>query len=351
MSRAILIVGYGRFGRALGTLLAESGYTVHAVDPHADVPSELALPTDGMGAIDIVVVCVPVVATEAVLADLAPSLGPEHLVMDVASVRAPAEESMRRILGSRVPWVGTHPLFGPSSLAIGERPLQVVVCPNDLHPEAAELARDLYTSIGCDVIEEDPVEHDRSMAYSHALAFFLAKGLLDIDATQRTRFVPPSFRSILRTVEAVRTDAGHLFYAIESLNPYSAEARTELLAALGRLDDELIRATEDASPDAEVFDIPDLGHAAPELRETRELIDELDRRLLRIVAQRTELALRAGKAKSAHQLPVRDPVRERAVLQNRKEWAADEGLDEAPVGRLFEELMALARSAQDRADA
>ncbi len=350
MSLSALVVGYGRFGRALATLLNESGHTVYAVDPTAEVPTELALPSGGVGAVDIVVLCVPVVATDRVLSDLAPDLGPRHLVMDVASVRAPAEASMRRVLGSRVPWVGTHPLFGPSSLALGERPLQVVICPNDLHPDAAERARDFYTSIGCDVIEEDAAEHDRSMAYSHALAFFLAKGLLDIDATQRTRFVPPSFRSILRTVEAVRSDAGHLFYAIESLNPYSAEARSELLAALARLDDELLRATETASPEAEVFEIPDLGQAAPELRETRELIDDLDRRLLRIVAQRTELALRAGRAKSAHQLPVRDPARERAVLQDRKAWAAEEGLDEAPVGRLFEELMALARSVQDRAD-
>lgn len=346
MDDAILIVGYGRFGRAMAGLLDDGGYTVFATDPQAKVPAERALPEGGLAGVRVVIFSVPVLTVDSALAALAPSLGPEQLVIDVSSVRAPAEEAMGRHLGERVPWIGTHPLFGPSSLAMGERPLRVVVCPNPLHPDAASRARALYTSIGCEVLEEGPEEHDRSMAYSHALAFFLAKGLLDIDATDRTRFVPPSYRAILGTVDAVRSDAGHLFYAIESLNPFSAQARSELLAALGRLHDELVEAEKAPEPAGPHFVIPDLGEAAPELRETRDLIDELDRRLVRIVAQRTALAARAGRAKGEHNLPVRDPTRERAVLEARRAWARDEGVDDAAVGRLFEELMALARAVQ-----
>ena len=86
---------------------------------------------------------------------------------------------MSRILGDAVPWVGTHPLFGPTSVALGENPLVAVVCPNSTHPEAHHRARSLYERIGCRVVEMDPDSHDRLMAKTHALAFFVAKGMLD----------------------------------------------------------------------------------------------------------------------------------------------------------------------------
>ena len=343
---SILVVGFGRFGRAITTLLSDEGHTVRAIDAAGPVPAELEPSPGFLDDPAVVLLCVPVTGVGAALESVAGSLGDGHLVVDVCSVRAPAEEAMRRVLGTRVPWIGTHPLFGPSSIALGERPLRVVVCPNEMHPGASARARRLYESIGCDVIEEASDAHDQSMAYSHALAFFLAKGMLDMDAAGRTRFVPPSFQAMLRTIDAVRSDAGHLFYAIEALNPYAADARTELLAALTRLHEELASGgVPDGSPGS-AFDIPDLGEAAPELRETRDLIDDLDRRLVRLVAQRSELAVRAGSVKGRHELPVRDPAREQAVLRARRAWAEEEGLDQAAVGRLFEELMAIARNVQ-----
>lgn len=351
MNDSVLIVGYGRFGRAIADLLTEGGYRVWARDPHVPIPADLVPTADALAGVSLVLICVPVAFVESVLRELRPILRPDQLVIDASSVRAPADDAMNRVLGSDIPWVGTHPLFGPSSLAMGERPLQVVVCPNAQHPTAAGRARALYVSLGCDVIEEDAEAHDRSMAYSHALAFFLAKGLLDIDATERTLFIPPSYRAILGTVDAVRSDAGHLFFAIENLNPFSPDARRELLAALERLDEELRQAAVDDTPDAAAdFVIPDLGEAAPELREVRDVIDDLDQRLVHLIAQRTAVAARAGRAKGEHDLPVRDPTREREVLRERRAWASEAGLDDDAVGRLFEELMALARGVQERGD-
>ena len=36
------ILGFGRFGRSLGELMAESGIRVRAFDPHATVPAQYA---------------------------------------------------------------------------------------------------------------------------------------------------------------------------------------------------------------------------------------------------------------------------------------------------------------------
>jgi hypothetical protein len=55
---------------------------------------------------------------------------------------------MTQVFGLAQPWVATHPLFGPASLARGERPLRVVVCPNPLHPEPVRRVVALFDRLG-----------------------------------------------------------------------------------------------------------------------------------------------------------------------------------------------------------
>lgn len=357
MSATVTLVGYGRFGRALAYLLSSHGTEVVALDPGVEVPEQHAVqparPAFAPGG--TVILSVPVSQVGSILTSLAPRLQRVGLVIDVSSVRAPADSAMAAILGEDVPWIGTHPLFGPTSLMLGERPLRVVVCPNPVHPAAAGQARALYEGIGCEVIEESAANHDRTMARTHALAFFIAKGMLDFGGEHRSestpsQFVPPSFRAMQTTIDAVRSDAGHLFYAIERLNPYAEAARADLLAALTRVHEELVEA--DPEPGAEVasLQIPDLGARAPELKETRAHIDALDRELLELIARRAELARRAGQIKGEKSLPVRDAARERQLLGVRRAWAEGLGLDSDGVAGLFERLLTLSRDVQSNQD-
>ncbi|MCA9737132.1 MAG: prephenate dehydrogenase/arogenate dehydrogenase family protein, partial [Gemmatimonadetes bacterium] len=120
MREALTLVGYGRFGRALADLLDAAGHDVVAVDPSVPVPDRHA-PTSDRPAFrpgGVVVLSVPVVSFRDVLSALRPRLDGTDLVVDVSSVRTPVEEAMDALLGDAVPWVGTHPLFGPSSIAL-----------------------------------------------------------------------------------------------------------------------------------------------------------------------------------------------------------------------------------------
>ena len=96
--------------------------------------------------------------------------------------------------------------------------------------------RALYERIGCEVIEQTAEGHDRVMAHTHALTFFVAKGMIDAGAGMEVPFAPPSFQAIARTIETVRSDAGHLFAAIARDNPFAAEARKQLVQALAAID-------------------------------------------------------------------------------------------------------------------
>jgi prephenate dehydrogenase len=352
----VAIYGHGRFGAALAGLLCDAGLTVRAYDPHAPcapVDARVTLVADQSTLLrdaDVVVVAAPVAATRAALLTLAPELTPRQLVLDVASVKVSPQAALREVLAERIPWVATHPLFGPASLARGERPLRVVLVPDPARPEALDRARAFYQRAGCEVIEQPAEQHDQAMARSHALAFFIAKGLYDIGAGDDA-VAPPSFRALQRTVDAVRADAGHLFVAIQQENPHAPAARRALIDALQSIDEELSAAAPDASlrsPEAATdrLALPDLGARSPALAQTRELIDELDHELLTLLARRQQLSRRAAEAKAAIERGVHDPAREASLLADRSVVAERLGLDPAGVRRIFEAVMLASRQIQ-----
>jgi prephenate dehydrogenase len=352
--RKVAILGCGRFGRALAELAIDNGLQASAWDPAAEVPASIAAssPADLASRAHHIVIAVPTAETRKALLSLAPHVTSRHLVMDVGSVKQGAVQAMHEVLGSRVPWVSTHPLFGSSSIALGER-LLAVVCPNAVHPFAAVFAREFYERLGCVVTEQDAAEHDRAMARTHALAFFVAKALMDLGAGADASFTPPSFHAMARTIEQVRTDAGHLFVAIERENPFASDSRQELLDALSRIHSQLeqIEKTGDTAGGEtrqESLAIPDFGAQAPELMETRDLIDELDHDLVRLLARRAQLAKRAGSIKASHGKSIRDAARERALLERRKEWAGELNLEPNGIADIFSAIMRFSRALQGK---
>lgn len=345
----VAIFGYGRFGRALGELAAASGHGVSAIDPHSSIPNELAAaPSDAIAKADIVVLAMPVDAIESALAQLSPLFRVEQLVMDVGSVKVLPSQLLEKNLGARIPFAATHPLFGPTSLALGERPLRVIVCPNDLHPTAVKQARSFYESLGCEVLEQRADDHDRAMARTHALTFFLAKGVLDaFGSAPAPTFAPASFQGIARAIESVRADAGHLFRTLQIDNPFAADSRRAILDALVAVDRAIASdaAKASASNDA-ALSIPDLGAKSPELREARAMIDDVDKSIIGLLAHRAELSRKAGAAKSAIGGATFDPNREAELLKARHEWASELGLAPAAVDDVFDAILRFSRTIQ-----
>jgi prephenate dehydrogenase len=348
MALRLAIIGYGRFGRALADLCLEAQLEVRAYDSRRSAPAPIGALSlaEAVAEAELVVLAVPVSEIERALTDLAPRLDPSQLVLDVGSVKTVPEEAMKKVLGARIPWIATHPLFGPTSLALGERPLRVIVCPNPMHPDALARARELYRRIGCEVIEQDADAHDRAMADTHALAFFVAKGMLDAHAGEGASFTPPSFQAIARTIEAVRSDAGHLFLAIHRENPYAGAARRRFLDALSNVDEQLSSMKEADAEEPSRLAIPDLGSSAPDLRETRDLIDSVDRELLDLLGRRAQLSRRAGRAKAEAGAQIRDVERERVLLEQRAAWADAHDLDRDAIRDVFEAILRLSRAVQ-----
>src|SRR5687767_10148406 len=135
----VALVGYGRLGQVLASLCQRAGARVRAFDPHSPPPDTLRAATvrevvDGAA---LVVLAVPFNALEPCLRELAPLLQPHQLVLDTCSVKVKPVEVLARCMPAGVPWVGSHPLFGPRSVARDDRPRRAVICPNPAFPQAA----------------------------------------------------------------------------------------------------------------------------------------------------------------------------------------------------------------------
>jgi chorismate mutase len=81
------------------------------------------------------------------------------------------------------------------------------------------------------------------------------------------------------------------------------------------------------------------------LADWRHRIDEIDRRLVELLNERSKCALEIGKLKQRENLPLYQPDREKEVLEN-AEQNNNGPLTHAAIRRLFERIIDEARSAE-----
>ena len=86
--------------------------------------------------------------------------------------------------------------------------------------------------------------------------------------------------------------------------------------------------------------------ASAELDLARQEMENLDRRLIALIAERGEVARAIGRAKRASGMTTLDPAREAVVVRRAGELAREIGLDDEAVRRIFWQLIALSRSVQ-----
>ena len=139
---------------------------------------------------DIVLVAVPVAATEATLKSIKHLVTPQMLVMDVGSTKADVVQAARRALRDQVgSFVPAHPIAGRevSGVEHAEADLysgrQVILTPTE-RTLAAHLrcAEELWTRLGCRVTSMAPEAHDAAFAavshLPHLLAFAMMQSVI-----------------------------------------------------------------------------------------------------------------------------------------------------------------------------
>jgi prephenate dehydrogenase len=140
---------------------------------------------------DIVLLAVPVAATEASLKAIKHLITPNMLIMDVGSTKRDVVDASRRVLKEHAGvFVAAHPITGKevSGVEYADADLyhgkQVILTPIE-RTQVAQLqkATDLWTALGCQVLQMSPEAHDAAYAavshLPHLIAFALMNAIND----------------------------------------------------------------------------------------------------------------------------------------------------------------------------
>lgn len=82
------------------------------------------------------------------------------------------------------------------------------------------------------------------------------------------------------------------------------------------------------------------------IEECREELDRIDNEILRLLAKRIEMSKKIGQIKRVANLPIHQPDRENALLENIRNQAQELGLPEEYVLELYKQILDQSRSTQ-----
>ena len=243
-----VIGGKGRMGSLLVRLFGDLGHSVLVVDFDTDLSAH-----DAARAADVVVVSVPIDATEDVIKSVGPVIRSDGLLMDVTSIKQGPVAAM--LASTKASVVGTHPMFGPSVHTLqGQR---VVIC-RARGDEWADWVSRMFAARGLIITETTPEQHDRAMSVVQVLTHFQTQVLgltlarLGMPLDETLRFTSPAYLLELYVAARHFGQSPALYGPIEMRNPKSRD----VTAQFGHVAQELaaVIAAGDQSRFDELFD-------------------------------------------------------------------------------------------------
>ena len=160
---------------------------------------------------DIVLLAIPVSATEATFKAIRHLVGPTTLIMDVGSTKRDVVDAARRVLRENVgSFVPCHPITGKevsgvehadADLYVGR---QVIITPIERTLTAQlKKASDVWTAVGCHVLQMSPQAHDAAYAAVSHLPHLIAFALINSITNQERgkdylSLAGPGFRDFTR---------------------------------------------------------------------------------------------------------------------------------------------------------
>ena len=194
------VVGYSK-----SPLTAERARQSGAID----VAAESALLA--VAGSDLVLIAVPVAATENTLKTIRHGLDLGVLLMDVGSTKGDVVDAARRVLRERIScFVPAHPIAGKESSGIQNadaelyRSRQVILTPlPQTEAELVQKATDVWSAVGAQVLKMTPENHDAAFAAVSHLPHLLAFAYFSAVANQPAgrdflSLAGPGFRDFTR---------------------------------------------------------------------------------------------------------------------------------------------------------
>jgi prephenate dehydrogenase len=255
-TKVLILGGTGEMGQWFTRFFKERGYevTVWGKGGKVEVAKKLDVPfASDLEAVipesDIVIVSVPINATEETIAEVAPKMKAGSLLMDFTSIKVKPVEAMKKFAPGDVDILGTHPMFGPTIPTI--RGQTVILVPIKGRSEKwFPVIRKLFEEGGAHVEITTAEEHDRLVSVVQGLTHFAYITIgttidrLDFDIKKSRKFVSPVYSIMLDFVGRILGQNPYLYALIQMENPGVPEVHEAFIKECEELSS-LVRAHDE----------------------------------------------------------------------------------------------------------
>jgi len=233
-----IIGGTRGLGKTLASLLKREGYdiTITGRDQSIgnSVNKDLGVSYSNnnkktASSSDIVIIAVPIATTATVIKEVANSMKPGSLLLDVTSVKTESAKLMNNVLNDDVEFIPTHPVFGPRTSNLNGQ--VVVLTPvqekGKWYPKVAKFLKNHKVR----VIESTPEEHDNMMAVVQVLTHFSyistasAIKKLGINIKDTRKFASPIYNLMVDMISRIVSQNPFLTYSIQLENENGEKVR------------------------------------------------------------------------------------------------------------------------------
>ena len=236
-----IIGGTRGLGKTLASILSKEGFdititgrdTVTGNQVSEDLKVEYSNDNKKVASSsDIIIISVPISTTSKVIKEIAKSVIPGSLVVDVTSVKVEPSNLMKNLLNNDVEFIPTHPVFGPRTTNLEGQ--VVVLTPisqkqkeGKWYPKVLKFLKDRKVRI----IEASPEEHDNMMAVVQVLTHFSyistasAIKKLGINIKDTRKFASPIYNLMVDMISRIVSQNPFLTYSIQLENQNGEKVR------------------------------------------------------------------------------------------------------------------------------
>ena len=236
-----IIGGTRGLGKTLASILSKEGFdititgrdTVTGNQVSEDLKVEYSNDNKKVASSsDIIIISVPISTTSKVIKEIAKSVTPGSLVVDVTSVKVEPSNLMKNLLNNDVEFIPTHPVFGPRTTNLEGQ--VVVLTPisqkqkeGKWYPKVLKFLKDRKVRI----IEASPEEHDDMMAVVQVLTHFSyistasAIKKLGINIKDTRKFASPIYNLMVDMISRIVSQNPFLTYSIQLENQNGEKVR------------------------------------------------------------------------------------------------------------------------------
>ncbi len=244
--KILIIGGTGETGAWFAKFYKKHGFdvAVWGINKRRDIAQELGVKfADDLDSeiktSDVIMISVPINITEKTIAEVAPKITPESLLMDITSIKASPVNAMLKYAPREVEILGTHPMFGPSIPDI--RGQTVIFTPIEVRcTRWFPVIKSLYEESGAHIEIMSPEQHDKMMAVVQGLTHFAYISIgsvfkeLEFDVANSRKFMSPMYDIMLDLVGRILAQNPYL-YAMIQMNPEVAKVHRAYIEQCGQM--------------------------------------------------------------------------------------------------------------------